>query len=194
LTGSDESEVSVSTAPLPAGMLARARGLDSDIVVMPRRWADDGRSVYGESTLFLVKELRAEGLSAAFLDSGEDRVFEVKKSALLAGLVAIGIGIGGGVGSNAAWAGLMRLLHRHAGDENEGREVEVTYVDLSHDGDGTQYTVRGPARAVIDTVEGLRSRAGSGDVEPTVDGEGQGSDNQPSEREPEGDAPTGPSS
>jgi hypothetical protein len=128
LTGSGESQVSVSSAPLP-GMLAIARGIGSDIVVMPRPWADDGRAVYGESTLFLVKELRAEGLTAAFLDSGEDRVFEVKKSALLAGLVGIDIGIGSGVGSNAVWAGLMRLLHRHAGDENESCEVEVTYVD-----------------------------------------------------------------
>ncbi len=173
-------------------MLARARGIGSDVVVMPRRWADGGRAVYGESTLFLVTELRAEGLSAAYLDSGEDRVFEVKKSALLTGLAAIGIGIGGGVGSNAAWAGLMRLLHRHAGDENESPEVEVTYVDLSDDGDGIQYTVRGPVRDVLETVDGLRSQGRSGDSERTAGGEGHGGDNQQPGRDPEDEFPAGP--
>jgi len=161
LTSSDKSRVSVSSAPLPSDILAKAKGLGSDIVVMPRRWADDGRAVYGESTLFLVKELRAEGLSAAFLDSGEDRVFEVKMSALLAGLAAIGIGIGGGVGTNATWVALKRLLDRHASDGDESREVEVTFVDLSEHGDGTQYTVRGPVRDVVDTVERLRSASPS---------------------------------
>jgi hypothetical protein len=65
LTSNDNSRVSVSSALLPSDILARAKGLGSDIVVMPRRWTDDERAVYGESTLFLVKELRAEGLSAA---------------------------------------------------------------------------------------------------------------------------------
>ena len=170
LTSNDKSRVSVSGAPLPSDILARAKGLGSDIVVMPRRWADDGRAVYGESTLLLVKELRAEGLSAAFLDSGEDRVFEVKKSALLTGLAAIGIGIGGGVGTNATWAALKRLLHRHASDGDDSRKVEVTFVDLSEDGDGTQYTVRGPVRDVVDTVELLRSRSPSDELDRSDDG------------------------
>ncbi|MDP9091773.1 MAG: hypothetical protein M3N95_02220 [Actinomycetota bacterium] len=167
----------MSSAPLPSDILARAKALGSDVVVMPRRWADDGRAVYGESTLFLVKELRAEGLSAAFLDSGEDRVFEVKKSALLTGLAAIGIGIGSGVGTNVTWAALKRLLQSHAADGDESREVEVTFVDLSDDGDGTQYTVRGPVRDVVDTVERLSGtsapdeldRSDVGSVAPAAD-------------------------
>ena len=159
MTSNDEnSRVSVTRALLPPEILARAKGLGSDVVVMPRRWAEDGTAVYSESTLFLVKELRAEGLSAAFLESGEDRVFEVKKSALLTGLEAIGIGIGSGVGTNATWEALRRLLHRHAEDEDERHDVEVTFVDLSNGGDGTQYTVRGPANDVIDTLKRLRSR------------------------------------
>jgi hypothetical protein len=164
MTSNDNTRVSVSTTRLPSDVLARAKALESDVVVMPRRWANDGTAVYGESTLFLVKEVRAEGLSADFLDSGEERVFEVKKSAILTGLAAIGIGIGSGVGTNATWAALRRLLRSHENDENESREVEVTFVDLSDESDGTQYTVRGTTNDVLATIERLRDRSTPGEV------------------------------
>jgi hypothetical protein len=129
--------------------------LEAAMVIMPRRWTDDGRGVYGEATLFLAKELRAEAIDVEYLEPSADRLFEVKKSTLLTALASIGIGIGSGVGSNAAWAGIKRLLSR---DTDDDREIEISYVDLSESGDCTQYTIRGPVREVIEAVEELRDR------------------------------------
>jgi hypothetical protein len=156
---SEDSKVTVTSTVFPAEVMDRARAVEADLVVLPRRWAADGRGVYGEATLFLVKELRADGVNAAYLESGKDRLFEVKKSALLAGLATIGFGIGAGIGTNAAWAGIKRLLTRHADDNDQDQDVEVAYVDLSASGNPTQYTVRGPAHRVVDTIEQLRKRS-----------------------------------
>lgn len=104
--------------------------------------------MYGEATLFLVKELRAEGLDASYLDSAENRVFEVKKSALVDALISIPFGI---VGS-AAWDGIKLLLRRKA---PAATELEITFTDMTPGGTGRTWRVRGRPDDVLDAVDRL---------------------------------------
>jgi hypothetical protein len=147
--------VVVTASVVAADVGDRARALGTSMVILPRQCTGDGRGVYGEATLFLAKELRAEGVDVAYLDSSDSRLFEVKKSAVLTALDAIAIGVTSGVGTNAAWAGFKRLFHRR---EDSEHQIEISYVDLSEPGDRTQYTVRGRTRDVLDAIDEIRAR------------------------------------
>lgn len=149
--------VRVEAVELPAQDVERARDAAHAVVVLPRSRADDGRGVYGEATLFLVKELRAEGIDADYLDPTEDRLFEVKKSALVAALVTIALGIA----SAGAWDAIKALLRREGADRSE---MEVTYTDLRPDGTGRTWRVRGHGEDVIRAIDKLQAD-GSGSVE-----------------------------
>jgi hypothetical protein len=152
-TGEDPGQAPsavVEAVELPADELARARALGNSVVILPRRRADDGRGVYGEATVFLAKDLRAEGVDAAYLDPPDDRLFEVKKSAIIAVFVTIVLGIG----SAAGWDGIKALLKREHAD---GKPLEVTYTDLASDGGGRSWTVRGSGKEVIEAIDRLRS-------------------------------------
>lgn len=128
---------------------ARAAGTDS--VVLPARRDDDGRGVYGEATVFLVKELRAAGVSASYADPSDRRVFEVKKSALGTALVAVALGLV----SNAGWDGVKAWLRR---EQPDGQRLEVSFADLSADGARTMWTVKGPAEETLAAVDRLRGQ------------------------------------
>lgn len=152
-TDDDEARapvVVVEAAELPADDIRRARALGKSVVILPRRRADDGRGVYGEATVFLAKDLRAEGVDVAYLDASEDRLFEVKKSALGDAFITIVLGIVG----NAGWAGIRALIKR----EHDGtKPLEVTYTDLAPDGSAKSWTVRGPGSEVVEVIDRLRS-------------------------------------
>jgi hypothetical protein len=142
--------VVVEAVELPADELARARALGNSIVILPRRRADDGRGVYGEATVFLAKDLRAQRVDVAYLDPSEARLFEVKKSAILAVFVTIVLGIS----SAAGWDGIKALLKRERADDTP---MEVTYADLAADGSGKSWRVRGSGKDVIEAIDRLRS-------------------------------------
>jgi hypothetical protein len=128
-----------------------ARAAGTDVVVLPARRDDDGRGVYGESTVFLVKELRAAGVSASYADPSDRRVFEVKKSALGTALVSVALGLV----SNAGWDGVKAWLRR---EQPDGQRLEVSFADLSADGARTMWTVKGPAEETLAAVDRLRGQ------------------------------------
>jgi hypothetical protein len=147
----------VEETELPTGQIELARAIGSEVVILPRRRADDGQGVYGEATLFLAKELRAEGVNVAYLDEPKDRLFEVKKSAVIAAFVTIVLG----VGSTAAWDGIKALFKRNQLDD---KQMEITYTDLSLDGSGKTWTVRGCGEDVLNAIDKLREQPFRGET------------------------------
>ena len=152
--GLGSTPVQIEAVELPSEDLERAREAGSAVVILPRRRADDGRGVYGEATLFLVKELRANGIDAEYLDSGE-RLFEVKKSALVAAVATIALGIA----SAGAWDAIKALLRREVSDRSQ---MEITYTDLRPNGTGRTWTVRGRGEEVITAIDKLQADGSDG--------------------------------
>jgi hypothetical protein len=110
--------------------------------------AIDSRGIYGESTLFLGKELRAGGLEADYLDEAGKRLFEAKKGLIVEGLLTVSLG----VVSAAAWDGIKALLRRATPDK---ATLDVTYVDLSPEGRCRTWNVRGDRDGTLDAIDRL---------------------------------------
>lgn len=146
--GRSEDIVSIERAELPVEELQAALAVGASIVIMPHARTEDGRGVYGESTLFLVKELRAQCLDAKFADESERRVFEVKKSALADGVVTIVLGL--------ASAGLWEVVKIYILGWFEDKKMEMTYTDLSADGREESWTVRGQGKDVLAAIDKIR--------------------------------------
>jgi hypothetical protein len=72
--------VVVTSSVVAADVGDQARDLGTSMVIVPGQRTDDDRGVCGEATLFLAKELRAEGVDVAYLDSSDSRLFKVKTS------------------------------------------------------------------------------------------------------------------
>ena len=121
------------------------------MLVLPLR-VSDGRGIYSESSVMLVKELRALGADADFAQPSNERLFEAKKSAE-ALLIAIVVGIA----SNASWDLLKHLLRRW----KEAR-LSVTYVELDEGNGrrGSAWQVEGDADGVIQAIDSLRHQTG----------------------------------
>ncbi|HWL37495.1 MAG TPA: hypothetical protein VNQ77_15020 [Frankiaceae bacterium] len=105
----------------------RARSSGHDVVVLPVREQDDGVAVYPEASVSMVKELKAIGVDASFLDPADHRVFEVKKGALETAIISLVLGIA----SSAGWDGIKRLLRQRSNSR-----LSVKYVELE---DRNQY-------------------------------------------------------
>lgn len=133
---------------LDAELVLRASEMASDVVVLPSRVGSD-RAVYSERSVTLVKELRALGVEAAYLDPPERREFEVKKGALSDAIQTIALG----VASAASWDALKVLLLR-----KPTRRLSVTYLELEdhHGQKGTAWKVEGDSAAVVDVIDKLR--------------------------------------
>jgi hypothetical protein len=129
-------------------MANRARTVDGSIVLMPVRYIE-GRAVYAQSLITMVKRLRAAGLDAAFLDPPEQRTFEVRKGALETAIITVALGMA----SSAAWDALKAFFRAHA----PGR-LSVTYVDLEDEAGqrGTAWKVDGDRDAVLAAIDKLR--------------------------------------
>lgn len=141
----------VERVELSAEVMRLTSDTTAGIVVLPST-VTDGRGIYSESSVMLVKELRALGADATFAQPSDQRLFEVKKSAE-ALLIAVVIGMA----SNASWDLLKHLLRR----SKEAR-LSVTYVELE-DGNGQRgsaWQVRGDADGVIRAIDRLRHQAG----------------------------------
>jgi len=83
---SPESIVHTEPADIAADVLVRARAVAVPLVVLPDRHVN-GRGVYTQTSVLLVKQLRGAGLRAEFLDPPESRTFEVKKGAFTTAIV-----------------------------------------------------------------------------------------------------------
>ena len=168
----------------------RAQKLGLALVIMPVRRTDQGVGVYPQQSLFLAKTLRANGVSANFLDSPDDRMFEVKKSALLDNLHDLVIGLS----SAAAWEAVTWLLNRarRGGERVEGDagangsarlqtetggranepQVDITIIELDDQADQVEYRIRGSVEDALRAVDGVRQRRPAAGQ--TGDGENSG--------------------
>lgn len=144
----DVVRAEVERIAIDAEMANRAMTVDGSIVLMPVRYVE-GRAVYEQSLITMVKRLRAAGLDATFLDPPEQRTFEVRKGALDSAIITVALG----VASSAAWEALKAFFKAHT----PGR-LSVTYVDLENDAGqrGTAWKVDGDRDAVLEVVDKLR--------------------------------------
>ncbi len=146
--GRSEDIVSVERTELPKEELEAAFAVGASIVIMPHARTEDGRGIYGESTLSLVKDLRAQRLDAKYADEPERRVFEVKKGVLADGFVTIVLGIA----SAGAWDAFKIYILGWLDD----KKMEITYTDLSADGREESWTIRGQGRDVLAAIDKIR--------------------------------------
>lgn len=148
---SPEPIVHAEPADIDAGLLARAEAMATPLVVLPVRHVN-GLGVYPQTSVLLVKQLRAAGLSAEFLDPPESRTFEVKKSAFTTVIMPIVLGIG----SSAAWDAIKATFRSRSAEEKT--KLSVTYVDLDRkDGQrGAAWKVEGDSDAVLQAIDKLR--------------------------------------
>ena len=144
----DVVQAEIQRIVIDAEMANRAMTVDGSIVLMPVRYVE-GRAVYEQSLITMVKRLRAAGLDATFLDPPEQRTFEVRKGALESVIITVTLG----VVSSAAWDALKAFFKAHT----PGR-LSVTYVDLEDDAGqrGTAWKVDGDRDAVLEVIDKLR--------------------------------------
>ena len=110
----------------------------------------DGRGVYTQSSLLMVKRMKAAGIDAEFLDATDERTFEVKKGAFAAAALAVVLG----VASSAAWDGIKAFFR----SGSKGK-ISVTYVDLEGitGQRGAAWKVEGDGDAVLEAIDRLRA-------------------------------------
>src|SRR5438270_1911579 len=82
--------------------------LPNDIVILPLS-IDDGNGLYPGRLVHLAKQLRAEGMDAAYLDDADHRRWNVLMGDLP---TVIALGIGTSVLGSAAWAALVAGFRR----------------------------------------------------------------------------------
>ena len=139
----------VQNTHLDSELVRRAGKATTGIVVLPLRNAE-GKAIYSEPSVTLVKELRAGGVEASYLDPSGERAFEVKKSDLADLVLQVVVGIA----SNASWEGLKALLRRKPNER-----LSVTYLELD-DGAGRKgvaWRVDGDTESVLEAIDALRA-------------------------------------
>jgi hypothetical protein len=149
---STEPIVHAEPAEIDADVLARAEAMAVALVVLPVRHVN-GLGVYSQTSVLFVKQLRAAGLSAEFLDPPESRTFEVKKSAFTTVIMPVVLGIG----SSAAWDAIKAIFRSRSAEEKA--KLSVTYVDLDRRNGqrGAAWKVEGDSDAVLQAIDKLRS-------------------------------------
>jgi hypothetical protein len=128
-------------------VVSRVLAHGSSLVVLPRSQSDDGKAVYSEASLHLVKELREAGYDAGFLDGSANRLFEVKKGDLaVLGVILLGIA------SSAGWDGIKWLVRSIASSESKPKKLELTIVRADN---ATSYHLQGRPSDVLDAIEAI---------------------------------------
>jgi hypothetical protein len=120
-----------------------------DVVVLPREVDEHGRGIYDDSVVTVVKELRAEGITAEFqhaqdkrIWAGEDAVAEIALTIML------------GIVSNAGWAALCRLL-RKSYNEDRVRIRVARFRNKDSVITFDWYKAEGPGKSVAAALEAL---------------------------------------
>jgi hypothetical protein len=142
---------------MDAEILDRATGLNTGVAVLPMSQRD-GKAIYSEASVMLVKELRAHGAAAEYLDASDDRVFEVKKGAIGTAVLSVVLGIA----SSAAWDAVKIWLMG-----KPTNRLSVTYVELEDVGGRRRkaWRVEGDATGVVEAIDRLRGGAGSAEID-----------------------------
>lgn len=133
---------------------ARIAATGADVVVLPIRVdARNGKNVYSQQDVLIVKRLKAEGIRAAYLDDSEDRVFESLNSAelVIAGTLVLGIA------TNFAYDALKAIVKRMWRRSNSNDQISLRITDAT-DTTPSEWTLTGSPADVLDTLEKLKDR------------------------------------
>lgn len=143
--------------PLNDGWIVEAELPPNDLVVLPEA-TREGKGVYRDEVLTLVKELRASGVDAAFAHNSEARTWSGRKGEDL--LVPIVIALGTSGLTTAIGIAFSRWLERrHASSSVNIRIVRKTQADESIE---EVFQASGPGGEVAHIIRELK---GSGDVD-----------------------------
>src|SRR5262245_21088751 len=142
--GSEAGAATVKSIDLPGDLLQRAEAASAGLTLLPLR-VEDGRAVYPEHSMMLVKQLKALGADVEFADAADERAFEVRKSALATVVATLVLGIA----SNASWD-IMKAYIRRFRDKPE--RLSVTYVGTREDGGSIEmaWSIEGSVESVIE--------------------------------------------
>lgn len=147
MSGSARAEpVNPPDSPLPAA-------LTSDVVVLPHEVTPDGRGLYKDSVLTIVKEFRAAGVSASYQHDLDSRAWIGEKA-----VAEVALALVIGIASNAGWMALCRILRRqHKSDRVHVRvgRFRRTASEISWN----WYEVEGPGAAVADALAAIEPPA-----------------------------------
>jgi len=128
--------------PTEAPEIPLPRDFDEDVVVLPREVDENGRGLYDDSALTIVKEFRAAGVTARYQHGQDNRTWIGEKSA-----TALMVNFLIGISSNAGWDALCWLLRRR--HSNDQVRVRVGRVRKTHDGLSWEwYSAKGSGAAV----------------------------------------------
>jgi hypothetical protein len=149
--------VAVSPVEIDGETLDRAIRLNTGVAVLPKSQGND-KAIYSEASVMLVKELRALGAAAEYLDPPDDRVFEVKKGHVAAAVLSFVLGIA----STAAWDAVKIWLAA-----KPASRLSVTYVDLEDIAGRRRkaWRVEGDTAGVLEAIDRLRGTSGPQEID-----------------------------
>lgn len=168
-----EAAAALRIATVDESDRSHARNTGHDVVFLPMRRTEDGLGIYDQSLLFAVKELRAQGVDAAYLDTPETRRFEIRKSAALHAVLTIASSTGSGLLTATVLAGVARVLRRRGDERVKDTPLEVRVFDTSGLS-SREYVIRGTSDAVlaaVDRLEPHRLFDADADANPLDEGE-----------------------
>ncbi len=99
--------------PDVARLQARASALGVDVLLTPIRVDEDGTGIYTDLSADLYKQLKVEGALVAYGHDGDQRRFQVQKSATAAATF-LGLAILSGASYDLVKHTVLAVLHRHA--------------------------------------------------------------------------------
>jgi hypothetical protein len=147
---------SVRAEPVGPPSIPLPEAFASDVVVLPREVAPDGRGLYDDSVLMAVKEFRALGVSASYQHDQESRTWVGEKA-----VAEVAFALIIGIASNAGWAALCRILRRQHGSDH----VRVRVGRLTRTSTETSwewFKVEGPGEAVADALAAIQAPGAKG--------------------------------
>jgi hypothetical protein len=150
----------MQAAPIDPPPIGLPDEITVDLLILPRKLDEDGDGLYDDSVLTLVKELRAEGITADYLHPPEERRWIGEKSA-----VALVVEFVIGVGGNAGWAALKALFRRR-----EAGTIRVRLARRTSRGEEDEwewFEAEGTGEEVARAIEALESSSAESDEEDT---------------------------
>ena len=146
---------------LPEPWMVLPETLEADLVVLPREIAPDGRGLYDDSVVTIVKDLRLLGVSASYQHDQDHRAWigEQGHAQLVYDLIV-------GVAGNAGWWALCRLF----AVERKSDKLRVKVARCTQEPDGKTtwewYEMKGTGAAVAEAMAQIEApRAPDGDDE-----------------------------
>ena len=145
----EESSVIITSVQIPSETVTSAVNLSSSLIILPISHTEDGKGVYGQSTVFLVKELKSEGIDAAYLDSSEFRLFDVKKGQHQI-VFEMAFALMRDMAVDSIWAAIKVYLLKSLPPR---QPMNITYSKISNDGASESWNVAGPIEGTLRAVD-----------------------------------------